>query len=227
MAKRRRRLGVTLLLILLVGAAAWLLGWSSFLTVKQIEVVGVAVDSPLKTEAIIALSGVRIGEPMARVSSASVKRELDQLPRIGKVSLIRKWPHRVVLVIKERAPALAILKGTAFELIDSAGNQYATVPVVPVGVPTLTIGGDYKASLKTAMTVIDFLPDNIRNQVTRIESSGVDDLQLTLQRGVQVIWGSSEELSVKSRVLTTLLAGPGAKNVHVFDVSAPYAPTTN
>lgn len=227
MQKRRRTISVTLLVLVLVGASGWLLGWSSFLDVKQIEVVGVAPDSPLKNEAIIAFSGVRIGESMARLSGASVKRELEQLPRIGSVSLIRKWPHRVVLVIKERVPVAAIVKGNRFQLIDSASHEYASVSSVPAGVPTLTITGDYQTGLKTAMSVITYLSFTIRSQVAQIESSGADGLQLTLRGGAQVIWGSSEDLELKSRVLATLLSGTGANRVKTFDVSAPYAPTAN
>jgi len=227
MEKRGRKFGVTLLVLLLVGTSGWLLGWSSLLNVEQIQVVGVAADSPLKSDAIIALSGIRIGESMARLSGASVKRGLVQLPRVGSVSLIRHWPHRVVLVIKERVPAAAIVKGNQFQLIDSGGNEYALVSSAPAGIPTMKITGDYQTGLKTAMSVITFLPLAIRGQVIQIESSGADGVQLTLSGGAQIIWGSSEDLELKSRVLATLLSGAGARRVRIFDVSAPYAPTTN
>lgn len=223
---RRRSIGVTLLLVLLIGASGWLLGWSSFLNVKQIEVVGVAADSPLKSEVIIELSGVRIGEPMARLNGTSVKRELSQLSRVGSVSLIRKWPHRVVLVIKERVPVAAIVKGNQYQLVDKRSKEYALVSSVPVGVPTMKIDGDYPTGLKAAMSVITYLPLTIRSQVTQVESSGADSVRLTLQSGAKILWGSSEDLGLKSRVLVTLLAGVGANQVKTFDVSAPYAPTT-
>lgn len=227
MEKRRRKFGVALLVLLLVGTSGWLLGWSSLLNVEQIQVVGVAADSPLKSDAIIALSGIRIGESMARLNGASVKRELVQLPRVGSVSLIRRWPHRVVLVIKERVPTAAIVKGNQFQLIDSGSNEYALVSSAPAGIPTMKITGDYQTGLKTAMSVIKFLPLAIRSQVTQIESSGADGVQFILSGGAQVIWGSSEDLELKSRVLATLLSGAGAGRVRIFDVSAPYAPTTN
>jgi cell division protein FtsQ len=218
--------GATLLALLIIGASGWLLGWSSFLTVKQIVVIGLSADSPLKGQEVISFSGVKIGEPMARVSGASIKRELAQMPRIRSVSLIRKWPHKVVLMIKERVPVAGVVKGNQFALIDSQSNLYGTVSVLPVGLPIIAIAGDFQTGLKTAMSVITYLPENIRSQVTRLDSSGIDGLQLTLRRGAQVIWGSSEDLALKSRVLSTLLSGAGAGKVKVFDVSAPYAPTT-
>lgn len=218
--------GVVLLVVLLIGAVGWLLGWSSFLTVKQIEVVGVAADSPIKSDAIISLSGVRIGEPMARLSGASVKRELAQIPRIKSVSLIRHWPHRIVLLIKERVPVAAIVKGNQFLLIDSESKAYATVSVLPVEVPTIMVTGDFQTGINTAMSVITHLPFNIRSQLTHVDSSGKDGVQLILRSGTRIIWGSNEDLALKSRVLTTLLAGAGASKVKTFDVSAPFAPTT-
>jgi cell division protein FtsQ len=213
---RRLVIGATFLAVLVVGAAGWLLGWSSFLTVKQIVVIGLSADSPLKSQGVISLSGVKIGEPMARVSGASIKRELSQVPRIGSVALKRSWPHKVILVIK----------GNQFALIDSQGNVYGTVPAPPAGLPVIAVTGDFQTGLKTAMSVITYLPEGIKSQVTHLDSTGTDGLQLTLSSGARVIWGSSEDLALKSRVLSTLLAGAGAERVKVFDVSAPYAPTT-
>jgi cell division protein FtsQ len=226
--KKSRRLifGMTLLLLLILGGSGWLLGWSSILTVKQIAVIGLAPDSPLKSKEIILLSGVKIGEPMARVSGASIKRELASVLRIGSVALKRKWPHKVVLVIKERVPVAGVVRGSQFSLIDSQSNMYATVAALPTGLPIIAISGDFQTGLKTAMSVIAYLPENIKSQVARLDSSGTDGLQLTLRTSAQVIWGSSEDLVLKSRVLSTLLAGAGASKLKVFDVSAPYAPTT-
>jgi cell division protein FtsQ len=223
---RRLVIGATFLAVLVVGAAGWLLGWSSFLTVKQIVVIGLSADSPLKSQGVISLSGVKIGEPMARVSGASIKRELSQVPRIGSVALKRSWPHKVVLVIKERVPVAGVVKGNQFALIDSQGNVYGTVPAPPAGLPVIAVTGDFQTGLKTAMSVITYLPEGIKSQVTHLDSTGTDGLQLTLSSGARVIWGSSEDLALKSRVLSTLLAGAGAERVKVFDVSAPYAPTT-
>ena len=225
MQKRRRRIGVAFLIFLLVGASGWILGWSSLLDVRQIKVVGIAASSPLKSDVVITNSGIRIGEPIARLSGASVKRELGQVPRIASVSLIRKWPHTVVLVIKERVPVAAISKGTQFQLIDGEGHEYASVSSMPIGVPMMMITGDYELGLKTAMSVITSLPPAISGELAQIESSGADGVKLTLRGGVQIVWGDSQDPELKSRVLTMLLAGAGASRFKTFNVSAPYAPT--
>lgn len=223
---RRFIVGSLLVAAMFIGASGWLLGWSSFLIVKQIDVIGLSVDSPLKTQDVISLSGVWVGEPMARVSGASIRRALAQVPRIGSVALVRKWPYRVVLIVKERVPVAGVVKGNQFSLIDSQSKIYGTVSVLPIGLPIIAVTGDFRTGLKTAMSVIDYLPEGIKRQVIRLDSSGADGLVLTLRRGARVIWGSSEDLAVKSRVLSTLLIGAGAVKIKVFDVSAPYAPTT-
>jgi cell division protein FtsQ len=215
-----------LIATMVIGASGWILGWSPLLKVKQIDVIGLSVDSPLKTQEVISLSGIWIGEPMARVSGASIRRALAQVPRIGSVALVRKWPHRVVLLIKERVPVAGVVKGNQFSLIDGESKVYGTVSVLPLGLLTIAITGDFRTGLKTAMSVINNLPEGIKRQVIRLDSSGADGLQLTLRRGARVILGSSEDLAVKSRVLSTLLSGAGAGKIKVFDVSAPYAPTT-
>jgi len=212
---------------LVVGASGWALGWSSLLTVKQISVVGLAVDSPLHSDQVIQLSGIKIGEPMARISGSRVKRALAAIPRVGSVSLVRKWPHKILLLIKERAPIAVISIGNQFSLIDSESKMYATVAVMPPDLPVISVTGNFRIGLKTAMSVLVYLPDDIKRRVVRLDSSGTDGLELSLRGGAKVIWGSSEDLAVKSKVLLTLLGGAGAGHVNVFDVSAPYAPTTS
>ena len=76
------------------------------------------------------------------------------------------------------------------------------------------------------MSVITELPVIIMSQLTHVESSESDGVQLTLRKGARIIWGSSEDFGLKSRVLATLLTGAGASKVQTFDVSAPFAPTT-
>lgn len=224
---RRRNMAIIVILPMLIGASGWTLGWSSLLAIKQIDVVGVATGSPLTSSAVVAASGIKLGESMARLNQRSVRRELHRLPRVDDVSLVRKWPHKVVLVIRERKPVLAVVQGNEFLLVDSKRNQYAVSSKAPAGVPTLTIIGDQKAGLTTAVSVITALPKEIKGIVTQMQSSGIDGLQITLEGGVKVIWGSSEDLDLKSRVLKTILSGDGASRFRTFDVSAPYAPTAS
>jgi len=213
--------------LIVIGSAGWLLGWSSVLDVKQIEVVGLAPGSLLNREIVISHSGIRIGQPMARLSGARVQRGLADLPRVKNVTVIRRWPHRVELVVAEREPRAAIIDGTQYQLADNAGNVYAKVTTPPSGIPLVSIGGDYQAGLKASIAVLASLPTEIQSQVVQLDVSSGDGVQFKLVRGALVIWGSSEDSALKSRVLATLLSGPGSKKIKRFDVSAPLAPTTS
>lgn len=225
--RRRRNLASALVALIIIGSAGWLLGWSSILDVRQIEVAGLAPGSLLNRETVISHSGIRLGQPMARLNRVRVQRGLADLPRVKKVALIRHWPHRVELVITEREPSAVIIDGARYQLADSAGKVYAIVATPPSGIPLVSISGNYQVGLTASIAVLTSLPTEIQSQVVQLDVAGGDDVRLQLNRGVLVIWGSSEDSALKSRVLTTLLGGSGAKKIKRIDVSAPLAPTTS
>lgn len=200
--------------VLVLAAAAWLLGWSPYLRANSISVEGAAT---IPARQIIATSGVTVGTPLARVNGARVERALTSIPRIASVAVVRGWPDRITLRISERRPVA---------MVDSLG-------VDPEGVrfplaagekaPTLRINNFSVARMKSWMKIYRQLPRELKTQVTDATLDGEDDMWFKTQTQT-IIWGSAEETSLKLRVLNELLARPNTFSR--IDLSAPLAPTT-
>ena len=97
--------------VTLVSLLAYFLGWSGLMTIDQIKVTGLSKTqkvSSLTSKEVIKLSGIKIGQPIARVNSSSVKRKLLALPQVLDVKVNRKLPNSVLIELKMRKVEIAV-----------------------------------------------------------------------------------------------------------------------
>ena len=214
--------------IILVSLLAYLLGWSGLMTVDQIKVSGVSKTqkvSTLTAKKVIKLSGIKIGQPIARVNASSVKRKLLAIPQVLDVNVNRQLPSSVLIELKMRKVEIAVTaSGGGFLVGDASGVTFAKVKKVPRGVPIIKTSTS-KFLLSQTLQVFQTLPTKIQNRVISIDAKTRDSITFNLTRGVQIIWGGSEEQGLKIEVLNQLLADPNNKNVKNLDISSPLAPT--
>ena len=114
--------------IILVSLLAYLLGWSGLMTVDQIKVSGVSKTqkvSTLTAKKVIKLSGIKIGQPIARVNASSVKRKLLALPQVLDVKVNRQLPSSVLIELKMRKVEIAVTaSGGGFLVGDASGVTF-------------------------------------------------------------------------------------------------------
>lgn len=234
-----RRLSRRTLLILIGVAAAlltafaiWVLYGSSWLRVERVTTTGTQV---LTREEVEAVAAVPLGAPLISVDTGAMEgRLLQKLPRIDSVDVVRSWPHGISLKVTERKPVLLVEKGAKFVEVDGTGFSFARVDRAPTGVPLLELEPERSASLRRfggdrlsaeAVLVAGELPKRLAKEVKAVRVTSYDGISLRLTRGRTVIWGSSEDGSVKARVLAALMkVDPKAGQ---FDVSAPSAPAVS
>ena len=214
--------------ITLISLLAYLLGWSGLMTVDEIKVSGISKSqkvSTLTVKEVIKLSGIKIGQPIARVNASSVKRKLLALPQVLDVNVNRQLPSSVLIKLKMRKIEIAVTaSGGGFLVGDASGVTFAKVKKVPRGVPIIKTSTS-KILLSQTLQIFQTLPTKIQNRVISIDAKTRDSKTFNLTRGVQIIWGGSEEQDLKLQVLNELLADPNNKKVKVFDISSPLAPT--
>lgn len=214
--------------ITLISLLAFLLGWSGLMTVDEIKVSGISKSqkvSTLTAKEVIKLSGIKIGQPIARVNASSVKRKLLALPQVLDVNVNRQLPSSVLIKLKMRKIEIAVTaSGGGFLVGDASGVTFAKVKKVPRGVPIIKTSTS-KILLSQTLQIFQTLPTKIQNRVISIDAKTRDSKTFNLTRGVQIIWGGSEEQDLKLEVLNELLADPNNKRVKVFDISSPLAPT--
>lgn len=220
---RVRRWLVGLLVLAVVVAAGWALGFSSLLDVRSVEVTGA---DPADESRIEELAQQERGTPLARVDGDAVaKRITDEVPGAKAASIARGWPHTLDVKVTSRVPELAVARaGGTYRLLDIEGVAIRTVSTPPKGVPTVTAddGADVSGHGVRATTgMLQALPDGLREDVSEVSVDGADQVSFTLGR-TEVVWGDAESPDVKVRVIPVLLE----KKPKVIDVSAPDTPVT-
>ena len=214
----RRRWAWALLAAVAVVAAAWVVGWSPMLSVREVRVLG--VDPAVATQ-VRQLAAVRLGTPLAQVSSADVTARVETIPTVASVEVRRGWPNVLVLVVTERVALAVVVDGSGYTLVDGADATYSFTTTRPPGLPLLS-APDGPARV-AALTVLTALPDPLRSQVVTVRAGTGNEVVLTLRRGTQVSWGGTGQGARKAQIVTALLVRRPA----LIDVTATELPTTS
>lgn len=219
---RLRRWLVALLVVAVLVGLGWLLGFSSVLDVRTVEVTGAQKsDAP----AIEQIAQQEQGRPLARVDAGEMSaRIIDEVPGVKEVDVDRGWPHTLNVKVTSRVPVLAVRQDEGFRLLDVHGVVIRTVASAPKDVPTVTAQGNAEVSghgVKAARGMLRALPEDMRDRVRDVTVDGADQVSFRLG-STTIVWGDAESPEVKVRVIPILLE----KKPEIIDVSAPGSPVT-
>ena len=215
-----RRLVLALLLIGLVAGAAWAVFFSSYVTAREVDVVGNSTISDAKIEKA---AEVPIGTPLARVDIGAIVARVQPVDAVKFVEVGRSWPHTVRITITERTPIAMIDQGAGLKALDSDGVPFGSYDKRPNHLPLVrTDPGTPGEAVAEGAKVVNALPPAIAGRVDAVDVASVDEIQLVLGNGRKVIWGSAEDSDEKAEVLAVLLKQPGNQ----IDVTVPGRPTT-
>jgi cell division protein FtsQ len=204
----------------IVAAAVWVLFGSPLLVVRSVSVSGTHLVS--RSE-VVAASGVQLGTPLIRVNAARAAARIAAIPQVRSAQVTRSWPNRLVIVVRERTPELALpAYGGGYDLADADGvvlqrvaRRPADLPLYPTVAPEGALRGN--PDLAAAAAVLGELPATLRHSVTSISAPEADQVTLHLAGGITVLWGDTGRPGVKARELTVLMRG----HMRYYDVSAP------
>lgn len=206
-----------LAVFVLVGVFTPLMG------VREIEIVGVsAVNADDLEESLARFRGT----PLALVSDRDVETAFESFPLIQRYAVERVPPHTLRVRIVERLPVLSIERGDAFRQFDAAGvlvgSSEEPVPGVPLaaGAAAQLESEAFDASAR----IVRDMPSELRERVVEVKASGDQDVRLTLEDGLEVIWGGPEDTRRKSVVLATMMEALEDRQVELIDVSSSEAP---
>lgn len=225
--RRRRRWRAVLCTLAAIGvlsAAAWALLGSRLLAVRSVVVVGTHV---LPVPEVLAVARIQPGTPLIRVNTAQVAARVVTIRQVRSVQVSRSWPDRVVIVVREWTPALAVTAPGGYDLVGADGAVVQWAARRPAGVPAFpappggsSLRGD--PDLAAAAAVLAELPAGLRDSVQSVTAPSPDQVTLHLAGGMTVLWGGTDRPAAKARELAAL-AGSG---LHYVDVSAPGTVTT-
>lgn len=228
-AARRRRVVLTACVApLLLGglaAAAWVVGWSGLLALREVRVDGAEGRLARQVSAVV---DVAQGTPLARVDTSAVADRVRDVRAVAQVSVRRSWPHALVVEVEPRQPVVAVAGAGRWRLVDVSGAVFRSVAQRPASTVPLVADRGARATPQRAAAaqVIAGLPPALAEMVVRVVAATPNDVRLELSDGSIVRWGSAERGDDKARVLLSLRALDAGPPVREFDVSAPDQPTT-
>jgi cell division protein FtsQ len=209
---KRHRLSIAIA-ILVFGVAAYILGWSTLLTVRSIEVTG--TKSAITTE-------IKVGERLARVEPRSIVADLGRIKWIRSAEVTRNWiSGKVTISIVERTP-IAIFNE---QVIDEEGVSFPLRNQSVQGLPQIQ-AMDIDAAIR-ATKFYNSLPKDFADAITRLKIQSGDAYSFDMSAGkkfIEILWGQDEENTLKVRVYKALIARPENIEIQRIDLSAPHAP---
>ena len=211
--------------LIIFGAGSYLLGWSSLLTVKQIEITG-APTLISEKEAAKSLN-ISLGDKLARVDSRALANRLKANDWIKSADISRNWfTGKVSIDLLPRTPvALYTEPGKPQVALDASGVSFKLQGKVPDGLPK--VSSSSVASGLIAIAIFTEMPKEFSNGIDRLTAASPRNILINGKfsgRTMQIVWGDGEDTSLKLRVINQLLDLPENKSIRLIDVTAPLAP---
>lgn len=217
---RVRTLVLSALALVVLAGAGWVVYFSGYVAVKDVEVLG---NRTLRDARVERAAEVGTGAPLARVDLEAIRARVESIAAVRRAEVSRAWPHTVQISLTERTPLAVIDLGQGLRAIDSEGVLFSSYQARPARLPLVrTEPGLPDEALVEAGRVVSALPDRVAKKVDRVDVASVDDIALVLKNGRRVVWGSADQSDQKAEVLAVLLTRPADQ----IDVSVPGRPTT-
>ena len=223
----------------IVASTSYLLGWSDYLTVKNIEITGTASQSIINRELTKNNLTLEVDMKLARVDLRAIERVSGNLEWLASADVKRSWLDRSISieVVEKIAVAKAINSSNEIVNFDNQGKIFAPTSAIQLAqslkLPLVTSKSNDQNQLLTAAKFLQDLPDESQPLIDdligiSIADSGFIIMQTKLaNREVVINWGEPSEIPQKSRVLQALIDLPENKKAKRFDLSLPDSPVAS
>lgn len=233
-----------ILVVLLIGVAAYVLGWTNFFAVKSYEVV----DENLTRKSIIEQRldlDSQVGKPIARIDRRELSGKLRNLTWASQIDLSRNFvtgritvsvlpevvlarldsswttaPGQVPFLAEDLSPIYVNREEVNFLEISDLLKKGANLPEVNLG--------SAEDSLKSS--VRDLIVKLKQWTILGINAPDEGNISSTLileSRQLEVYWGNVKEIELKLEVLSRLLELKENRKAKSFDLSNPLSPIAN
>ena len=219
--KRLRRGGVGALVVIIV-ALGYLFCFSPVFAYDpgKTRVVGASeqVSAGQVKEELLTYAG----RPLMRVPTGQVAATLKkENPWIKQIEVTREFPRGMVVHLTLRKP---VAKTTQGAVVDLEGKVFPAKGFAVANLVTVVSSchaSDNRDSLKSAASVVESLPPEIKKKTRQAQAVRPENIELQLVSGQKVIWGASKDNQKKAQVLSVLMQRGGS----VYNVTDYAHPT--
>lgn len=222
-ARRRRRIVIAAVvaLVVMLGAVVQVIGYSSAMSVRHVEVQG--AGAVLSADQVQAAARVPAGEgvPLIRTNLSAVADRVAALPPVAEVEVHRRWPDTIRITVTERTPVLQLRSGKEYLWVDRSGVAFHTSGSISPGLPRVVADQGNRPLLTDLATVVEAFTPTLRRQTDHLTATSSDQIVVVLTGDRKIIWGGADQSDQKATVATAMLGIRGS----VYNVSAPDHPT--
>ena len=219
--------GVALVVVLL-----WVLLFSPVLRLDAAQIRVSGTNEWVSTGEITAIVSRQAGTSLLLVDTAAMTERMGNIPGVTSAKVTRHFPHGMDVAITAQRPAAMLRDSSdALTAVDARGRVLNSVKNANVaGIPVIEVRDTSRAlrgrSVKTALTVLDALPESMRARISRVTAATQDSITTEIDKGAHtIVWGDASDLKLKQAIVTTILADPKViGDKHEVDVSAPNRP---
>ncbi|KUK12559.1 MAG: Cell division protein FtsQ [Moorella sp. 60_41] len=226
--RRRRRRLKTLIFCMLSITSVFFFLHSGIFSLQAVEVQG---NLRVPEEEVLRLAAVEPGLNLWQMDVGAVAERVKAHPLIKEVRVERRWPHTLMITLREREALALLPAGGAFWVVDGQGYVMERISSLRQRQLPVVSGVDLKEDpgpglclqeegLRAALAVLQGLPPQERRQVMEIDAGEAENLVLYLQGQVKVKFGDSSSVGEKWQRLKEALQGVGpVESLEYIDVS--------
>jgi cell division protein FtsQ len=200
---------------------------SSLFHVRDIEVEG---NHALSRAELIRRTGITAATNAMWLDEGSVERSLLAEPWIARVEVRVSLPWTVHISIIERTPVAVIRQAAGFLLVAGDGTALGT-SARPGGLPLIqtppaSVAEGRAPMLEGSARALGALAPQLRSRVRRVTVAASSTLEIFLDDGVRISYGTADLFVRKAIAIRDVLAWADSEGEHLraMDVSVPSAP---
>ena len=226
--RRRLRWVIAVVMLGILGAAAWLLTHSALLDVDRVRVTPTQHVSAAEVRFA---SGVSRGDAILFVDLGAVAGRIERLPWVDEAHVNRRLTGDLDIRVTERIPAAWARRAPdQVALLDGRGRVLADAADAPADLPELGSGAKLpppggRIHPRAAAVVIGKLPAELRSRVARVVADA-GAVTLALRDGPELRFGAPDQVPAKARAVLAVLGTITGPPPAYVDVRVPSAPVT-
>lgn len=234
--RRRRRRGWLLILaglLVLIGIVATL-HFSPLLTIRTVTVERNDLLSDERTQEL--LEPV-YGQPLPQVGNRQIEELLSEEDVVDEVIVQGQLPDTLQVEILEHPPVAEVRQDGEIRFFNEHGDVIRTFDEGESGeaegyaTPEISSDAalDSESVFGAIVSVLGELPVPAREAMESATAESIDSVQLILDDGRTIVWGSEERSEEKAAVLEAILASEASEftEVETIDISTPDTPITH